>query len=184
VTYPPPVIQILLLLIVIPAALYDYRSRRVPNWITFSGVLIAFAINAFIFRSPVDGLLFSLEGLGIALVIYFPLFAIRGMGAGDVKLMGAIGAAVGWQDWLGVLVVTSIFGGIAALIVVASRGRLRRTFHNIGQILLSLMHRQAPYDVDPQLDVKNKEGIRLPHAVAIAFGTIGFLIMATIWAPH
>jgi len=182
VSYPPVIVQVLLLLVVIPAALFDYRQRRVPNWITFSGVAIAIALNFFLYETP--GLFMSLKGLGLALLIYFPLFAIRGMGAGDVKLMGAIGAAVGWQNWLGVLVLTSVFGGVAAIIIVASRGRLRRTFQNIWLIVLSLLHRQAPYELNPQLDVKSTEGVRLPHAVAIAFGTIGFLIAATIWAPR
>lgn len=181
-SYPPVIVQVLLLLVVIPAALFDYRQRRVPNWITFSGVAIAIALNFFLYETP--GLFMSLKGLGLALLIYFPLFAIRGMGAGDVKLMGAIGAAVGWQNWLGVLVLTSVFGGVAAIIIVASRGRLRRTFQNIWLIVLSLLHRQAPYELNPQLDVKSTEGVRLPHAVAIAFGTIGFLIAATIWAPR
>ncbi|HWZ31317.1 MAG TPA: A24 family peptidase [Bryobacteraceae bacterium] len=181
-SYPPVIVQVLLLLVVIPAALFDYRQRRVPNWITFSGVAIAIGLNFFLYETP--GLFMSLKGLGLALLIYFPLFAIRGMGAGDVKLMGAIGAAVGWQNWLGVLVLTSAFGGVAAIIIVASRGRLRRTFQNIWLIVLSLLHRQAPYELNPQLDVKSTEGVRLPHAVAIAFGTIGFLIAATIWAPR
>ena len=178
---PPFIVEALLLLIVIPAALYDYRQRRVPNWITFSGVLIAVALNSIL---EDEGILMPLKGLGIALLIYFPLFAIRGMGAGDVKLMGAIGAAVGWKNWLAILVLTSIFGGIAAIIIVATRGRVRRTLQNIMLIVLSLLHRQAQYEGNPELDVKSKEGIRLPHAVAIAFGTIGFLIAATIWAPR
>lgn len=180
-SYLPPGVQIFLLLIVIPAALFDLKQRRVPNWITLPGLALAIALNSFLFGT--EGLWLSLKGLGFAFLIYFPLYLLRGMGAGDVKLMGAVGAASGPANWLGIFFLTAIFGGISALIVVASKGRLRRTFQNIWFIILSLMHRQSPAEANPQLDVKSGEGLRLPHAVAIAFGTIVFLIAASIWAP-
>ena len=61
---------------------------------------------------------------------------------------------------------------------------LRNTFRNIWTILVSLGHRQAPYESNPELDVRNEQAVRLPHAVSIAFGAMGFLIAAYIWAPR
>lgn len=181
-TCPPVVVQILLALVVVTAALFDFRLRRVPNWLTLAGLLLGIGLNAFLFET--SGLWMSLKGLGLAFLIYFPLYLVRGMGAGDVKLMAAVGAIVGPANWLGILVLTSALGGIAALALVAAKGRFRRTFQNIWLILLSLRHGQAPYQNNPQLDVRSEQGFRLPHAVVIAFGALGFLVAAALWAPR
>lgn len=176
-----PALQALLFLMVVPAALFDLRDRRIPNWITLSGVLLSLALNCVLHQTA--GLWFSLKGLGIALLIYLPLYLLRGMGAGDVKLMAAVGAAAGWANWLGILFLTAMFGGIAALVLVIWRGRVKKTFQNVQFIVLSLMHRQAPHAGNPELDVKSGRALRLPHGVAIGFGTLGYLIAAAIWAP-
>ena len=139
-------------------------------------------LNAFLFETP--GLWMALKGVGVAFLIYFPLYLLRGMGAGDVKLMAAVGAMVGWANWLGILVLTSLFGGVAAVVLVVAKGRIRKTAENIWLILMSIRRGHAPYAKNPQLDVRTDQGIRLPHAVVIAFGALGFLIAAAIWAPR
>ena len=181
-SYLPPIVQAFLALIVIVAAVYDYRFRRVPNWLTFSGVLIGIGLNAFLYETP--GLWLGLNGVGLALLIYFPLFVLRGMGAGDVKLMAAVGAFVGPINWIGILLLTAVFGGIAAIVLVSLKGRLRQTLYNLWFILTSLGHRQAPYEGNPQLDVRSDQALRLPHGVVIACGTIVFLGAAALWAPR
>ena len=181
-TYPRPIVQVLLLLLVIPAALYDSRQRRVPNWLALAGLLLGIGLNSFLYESA--GLWTSLKGLGLACLIYFPLYFLRAMGAGDVKLMAAIGAIAGPANWLGILVLTALFGGVAALVLVTMKGRIRTTFENIWVILLSARAGQAPYVDHPQLDVRSGQGLRLPHAVSIAFGSFGFLLAAAIWAPR
>jgi prepilin peptidase CpaA len=181
-TFLPPVVQALLTLIVVIAGVSDYRHRRVPNWLTFSGVVIGIGLNFFLYETA--GLWMSLKGLGLALSIYFPLFALRGMGAGDVKLMAAVGAIAGPANWLGILILTAILGGLSAIVLVAYKHRLRQTFDNIWLILISLRHGQAPFTGNPQLDVRSDQGVRLPHGVVIACGTIAFLAAAAIWAPR
>jgi prepilin peptidase CpaA len=178
---PPIVVQFFLLLFVIPAAIFDVWRRRVPNWITLPALLLAIGLNCFLYETP--GLWFSLEGVGLALLIYFPLYVLRGMGAGDVKLMAAIGAAVGWPDCIGILFLTTFFGSVAAIVAITRRHRLGETFRNMSLIVLSIVHRQAPYEVDPELDVKSDRSVRLPHAVSIACGVVAFLTAAAIWAP-
>lgn len=183
--HPPlvvPGVQGLLFLIVVPAAVFDLKQRRVPNWLTLVGIIAGFALNGFV--AGTAGLLVSLVGFGLAMLIYFPLYLLRGMGAGDVKLMAAVGAIAGTAIWLWILLFTAIFGGISAIVVVALRGRVRKTLSNIWFIILSLAHRQAPHEGNPELDVKSEQAVRLPHAVVIAFGTISFLIAAAIWAPR
>jgi prepilin peptidase CpaA len=181
-SYVPTVVQIPLVLLVIAAAILDFRTRRIPNWLTLLGVIMGLGLNTFLHWE--DDRWMSFKGLGIAFALYFPLFLLRAMGAGDVKLMAAVGAFAGWRNWLAILVVTSIFGGIAAVVLIASKGRFAKTLQNIQGILVSARHLQAPYADNPQLDVRSEQGLRLPHGVAIAFGTLAFLIAASIWAPR
>jgi len=90
-TVLPPILQILLALLVVTAAVFDLRFRRIPNWLTFPAILVGFGMNAFLYEWT--GVRSAAFGLGLAFLIYFPLYLLRGMGAGDVKLMGAVGGA-------------------------------------------------------------------------------------------
>ena len=105
------------------------------------------------------------------------------MGAGDVKLMAAIGAAAGWQNWLGILFLTALIGGVAALLLAASKGRIRGTFLNMWMLLSSIRQGRAPYRDNPDLDVASERALRLPHAAMIACGTLGFLASALLSPP-
>ena len=85
----PPVTKVLLLLLVLPAAVFDYRERRIPNWLVLAGIFAGTAMNAFPHLrhtpSATVGLLFSLEGFGLAFGVIYFLYLLRGMGAGDVE---------------------------------------------------------------------------------------------------
>jgi prepilin peptidase CpaA len=183
---PPPAIRIFLEILVIVAAIWDIRTRRIPNWLTLSGVILGVGLNIFLYL-PVGlwfGLKFSLEGLGLALGVYFVLYVLHAMGAGDVKLMAAVGAAAGPSNWFGIFVLTSLAGGVAGVVLVAFKGRFRKTLGNIGIILTSLGSGRAPYKETPELDVSSDQGMRLPHGAMIALGTLGFLVAALRWAPR
>ena len=135
-TLPPPGVVAVVIALVLTAAVYDVRYRRIPNWLTLVGVLAGVALNGFLDQGRPGLFVSSLLGLAIAFGLYFVLYALRAMGAGDVKLMAAVGAIVGWPDWFGVFIVTAIIGGIMALILVAARGRVRKTFGNVAFILI------------------------------------------------
>jgi prepilin peptidase CpaA len=179
---PPPAIRILLSILVIVAAIWDIRTRRIPNWLTLSGAILGVALNTFLFETY--GLWFSLKGLGLAFAVYMVLYLLHAMGAGDVKLMAAVGAASGPGNWLGILILTSLAGAVAGLVLVAFKGRFRRTFANVGVIVSSLGHGRAPYKENPELDVASDKGLRLPHGALIALGTLAFLSAALRWAPR
>jgi len=174
---PPPAIRILLSLLVIPAAALDLKTRRIPNWLSLSGIALGIILNVFLFETA--GLWFSLKGLGLAFAVYFVLYLLHGMGAGDVKLMAAVGSIAGPGYWLLILIITSVIGAAAGLLIVAAKGRFRRTFENILVILISFRHGHLPYKENPELDVRRGEGLRLPHAVMIAVGTL-----VAIWVPR
>jgi prepilin peptidase CpaA len=98
------------------------------------------------------------------------------MGAGDVKLMAAIGAIAGPGRWFWIFVFSAVLGAVFAVLFALSRGRLVRTFRNIGLIVRELAFFRAPYSANQHLDVTRDEALRLPHGAAIALGTLGFLL--------
>jgi prepilin peptidase CpaA len=177
-SFPPPLIAATLLTLVTVAAAFDIRSRRIPNWLTAAGVVLGVALNTF--QSPIwTGLRFSLTGLLLALVIYMALYALRAMGAGDVKLMAAIASLVGWQNWTAIFLITALIGGAAALVLVASRGRVRKTLWNVTFILSEMKSGRPAYIKNEELDVRSPEAVGLPHGDVIAVGTAVFLAIGT-----
>src|SRR5580658_657696 len=179
-TLPPPALAVLLLALVIGAAAYDVPYRRVPNWITATGVLLGLAMNTFLYGWP--GLQMSLAGLAVGFGAYFILYSMRAMGAGDVKLMAAIGAMVGWQDWFGIFIATAIIGGFASMALLAMRGRVKKTLWNVGFVLTEMRHGRPAYLSNEELDVRSKKSMGLPHGAVIAAGTLLFLGLSAHFA--
>jgi len=180
---PPPGAAALLLAIVVGAAVYDVRYRRIPNWLTVCGVLLGLVLNSFLYQGSPSvfgfaGLFFALRGLILAFVVYVVLYALHAMGAGDVKLMAAVGAIVGWENWFGIFLITAVIGGILSLILVLVRGRLRRTLFNVGFILSEMKSGRPAYLKNEELDVKSKKALGLPHGAVIALGSIFFLALS------
>src|ERR1700693_5314497 len=89
------------LLLTFAAAALDWRSRKIPNWLTVSGILAGIILRTTLGGWP--GAKSSLEGAGLALGLLLPLVLLRALGAGDWKLMGAVGALMGWRAILFVL---------------------------------------------------------------------------------
>jgi prepilin peptidase CpaA len=103
---------------------------------------------------------------------------MHAMGAGDVKLMGAAGALVGWQDWVGIFMITAVLGGVMAVIVTLARRRVQKTFWNVGFILNQMKQGRAAYMSREELDVKSPKSVGLPHGAVIAVGTIFYLAIS------
>jgi prepilin peptidase CpaA len=181
-TYLPPVIQLLLAALVITAGTLDIRKRRIPNWLTVSGVVAGIAMNVFLYET--QGLWFALQGLGLALLLYFPLFAIRAMGAGDAKLMAAVGTLAGPANWVGIFILTAMVGGVVGMFLLLVTGRTRKTVSNVGFLLRELAYFRPPFLYREELDVHHPKSVGLPHGAVIALGVIAFLGAAAIWAPR
>ena len=173
-TLPPPGVEVVLIVLVLAAAVYDVRYRRIPNWVSVSGAVIGLGLNTFLFNG-VSGLIFSAKGLALGFGLYFLLYALHAMGAGDVKLMGAVGSLVGWQDWFGIFLITAILGGILALLVMVLRGRVKKTLWNVGFILGEMKRGRPAYLDREELDVKSPKSVGLPHGAVIAVGSFFFL---------
>jgi prepilin peptidase CpaA len=173
---PPPGMEALLLTVVLVAAIYDVRYRRIPNWLTVGGAVLGLAGNTMEYGSP--GLGFALVGMTVGFGVYLLLYALRAMGGGDVKLMAAVGAIVGWHDWFGIFLVTALVGGAMALILAAKRGRLKKTLWNVGFILCEMKSGRPAYLRREELDVGHPKALSLPYGAVIAVGCIFFLALS------
>src|ERR1700760_1010018 len=169
----PLLIRSFLALVVLTAAVYDIRFRRIPNWLNLSGLLLGLISNVCFFH--VRGATTAIEGFLLATAVYLPLYLLRGMGAGDVKLMAAIGALVGPVYWLHIFVITAIAGGAVAAGFACLKGRFTETCCNLFFLLQDLIHLRSPVKTNPQLDIRNPNSLRLPHGVLIALGSVTVL---------
>src|SRR3954467_10040203 len=129
-----------MLLLSVAAAIFDIRSRTIPNWLVVAGLVSGFVLNAML--AGLAGLGDSLLGFGLALLIYVPLFVLRAMGGGDVKLMAALGSLSGPHNWLVLFVFASLAGGIFAIMVVLWRRAARNTLVNTMHIVRELAQRR------------------------------------------
>jgi prepilin peptidase CpaA len=104
------------------AVVTDLRRRRIPNWLTGAALAVGLLGGLWI-GGPAGGLT-SLAGAALGLVLLLPFYAVRGMGAGDVKLLAAVGALLGPQALLPVAFYGALAGGVLSLLVMARSGVL------------------------------------------------------------
>jgi prepilin peptidase CpaA len=107
-------------------AVLDARSQRIPNALT--GPLLASGLAVSTWAGAVPGLFDSLAGCAALAVPYVLLYALAGGGAGDAKLMGALGAWLGLVQGVIVLVAVALCGGLLAIVYALAKRRLGRTF--------------------------------------------------------
>jgi len=176
----PATIVVLLVAVVTLAGIYDIRFRKIPNWLNVTGVILGLVTNAVL--GGRHDLFQALLGMLLALAVYLPLYAIRGMGAGDVKLMAAIGALAGPWNWLVIFLASSVAGGIASVVLVSLNKRLSETCWNLRFVVSELLHARLPFKGNPQLDIRHKQALRMPHGAIIASAAIGFLIFRAVAA--
>jgi prepilin peptidase CpaA len=158
----------LTLVLTISAAVVDWRSRRIPNWLTvpgfFSGVTLHVVLSGW------HGLRFALLGGAVALIFLLPLVLLRALGAGDWKLMGAVGAFLGWQLFLFVMFGSILASGIMAIVQMYRTGRVIETFRN----MITLVKGFFAFGLkkNPQINLDNPRLLKLPFGVAVAAATI------------
>lgn len=165
----PPHVLVLLAATVLAAAWTDLRARDIPNWITLPAIALALVLHPL--HSGWAGARLAAGGLALAALLFLPVFALRWLGGGDVKLMAAVGALVGASNLLTVAILDAILGGVAALAFVLWRGRLGRTLKNAARMLSALARGLAPYKEDPALEAGEPRSLGLPRAVTILLAT-------------
>lgn len=163
--------NIILIAAVFSAAVFDYRSRRVPNFLTIPAVVVGVAAG--FLQGGLAGISVSALGLALGIAFLSVPYAMGGIGAGDVKLLGAIGAIKGPWFVFATFLSAAIIGGImavfrAAFIIKSSDMMVLR------DSLKTVYYTGALSDIEVP-EYLRKES--LPYAVAISGGAIAALVM-------
>jgi prepilin peptidase CpaA len=156
------------------AGITDLRWRRIPNWLTYPAAPIAVGLHGLAGGWPEARL--SVEGLALGLGLLLPFVLLRSLGGGDWKLVGVLGAWVGWRHLVNVLVATLLVNALMAIVLMVAKKRMRRTFGNIGRLFAALFRLRLP---EKDLTLDNPDAIKLPFGVAAAVGVL--LYVAFHW---
>ena len=157
----------------------DIRRRRIPNMLVLVGLGLGLVFQ---FALPSGGgllhpdggaigLLAALAGIAVGFATLFPLYLLRAMGAGDVKLMMMVGAFLGPQQTFGAVVLTFAAGGVLALLMALWQRSFAQLASNLRFMLTTSMVRMAGGD-SPRFEPLAQTAGRMPYAVAIAAGTL------------
>lgn len=161
---------LLLVLLLFAATVVDLRERRIPNCLVATGIAAAFAFHILAPQQG-EGIVFALSGLAVGMATLLPMYLLRLMGAGDVKLMGMIGAFLGMSGAVGAVLASMAAGAALALATAAGKRMLPQLFANLRGIVVQCHISQMTHDlsgiVRPAASVGN-----MPYAVAITAGTL------------
>jgi prepilin peptidase CpaA len=155
-------INLILILLAITSFITDITKKKIYNIQTYPsmalGLILGYAVGGGY------GILMSLAGLLTGLALLFIIFIAGGIGAGDVKLLGAIGALKGSVFVLWTMFYTGLIGGVMAFALLIWKGKLLSTFKNLFAFLR--------HPIKAQED-QNPEGrMYLPYGVAISLGSV------------
>src|SRR5580704_281214 len=145
----------------------DWRWRRIPNWLTVPGLLIGITVNSVFGGWP--GAKSSLLGVGLGLALLLPFVLVRSLGAGDWKLVGALGAFLGPNNLLTVLLLGILVNGLMAAIMIVRKKRVRETARNLARMLAAFLTLHLP---GPDLTLDNPDLVKVPFGVAVAIAVI------------
>ncbi len=154
-------------MLLILAVVFDQRERRIPNILILTGLIIGLGFN--IYNEGFTGLVFSLKGLAAGIALLFIPFAMGGMGAGDVKLLGMAGAFKGALFVFHTFICMALWGGLIAVILLIITGQLWKTLRRLwAGALLALFKIQR---LQKTVQASNS-GVCFPYALAIALGAV------------
>lgn len=153
----------------------DWRLRRIPNWLTLPALLLGLVLNTLLWRWL--GLKLSLEGAGLSLGVLLPFVLARGLGAGDWKLSGAVGAFLGPSRTFLVLLGTVFIAGAMSIVEIIRQGKVRETLHNLWVIFVAYSTFHVSEARTFSLD--NPGLLKIPFGVALALSMALFYVIMT-----
>jgi len=171
------------------AAVIDGWKLKVPNWLTFpliiSGWIFGLLNDCGVVTSAAGGGIgAALAGTALGFALLLPVYAIGGMGAGDVKMQMGFGAWVGafyglvaglWIIWWA-FAIAVIVGGVLALFMIMFRGQLRQNLQNTKEILGDLVKSKGIGDVADKAGKRKPRLHLLPYGIPLCIGFVGYLI--------
>ncbi len=161
-------------LVLVVAAVIDGWKLKVPNWLTFP-----FVIGGWLYSSAAfgwEGLAGSLVGTAVGLGLLLPLYAIGGMGAGDVKLLAGVGAWLGATVTFYAFCVSALAGGIIALGMVLWRRTWRHHAAQLRSIVFEILTVRNPSELSELAAQRKSSMLLLPYGIPIAIGSIVYFI--------
>ena len=159
--------------ILIAAAINDLRFQKIPNLLTYPSMVVA--VGCHVVMNGLNGLLFSAGGLALGIAVFILPYLLRGMGAGDAKLMGAVGAILGARGVFIAFLLTAIIGGVYALMIVLIKRQHFKGFFTRQAATLKtfiFIRQFIPIPED-----SNEKKPRLCYGIAIALGTLSSVFL-------
>jgi prepilin peptidase CpaA len=163
---------LLLVSLVVFCSATDLSMRRIPNSVLFATLMTALFLNSFV-DGP-EGLIDSVAGLALGIVVLMPFYLLGRMGAGDVKLLGVVGSILG--PWGAVVagLATMMAGGVLALVYVLWLVAKRLVVAEVAQFVHWKDDKSPERDCPVALD--KARAAEIPYAIAIAIGAIAALL--------
>lgn len=174
------IIEYLLIILLVFAVYFDLTRRKIPNRITMPAILIGIIWSTV--NSGLNGFLFSIFGFLFGLAVFLVPYMAGGMGAGDVKLMAAIGSMMGWRFTLLSSIGTALFGGVIVILYMFYKGGMKLTLINaislgispLSKWIFKVTGNQTAFKISQYFE-KKKTGRKndyIPYALAIFAGTL------------
>ncbi len=161
-----------LTIVLLIALVHDIRFKKIPNWLTFTTIAVAVPYHTV--TNGVAGFLFSIEGVGVGIAVLIIPYLMGGMGAGDAKLMGAIGGVLGPKGVFVAFLSTALVGGFYALIILAFCGYLKIALRRYWMILKNLIFFGKFFYLPPSEEERKP---LLRYGIAISLGTLFSVFM-------
>jgi len=152
------------------AGITDFRYRKIPNWLTYPAIPIAVLLHWIIAGG--HAAILSLGGAAVGLGVLLPFVLLGGLGGGDWKLVGALGAFFEPRRLVPVLILTFMINGIMALALVLWKKRVGQTARNVGRITGAMFTFRSP---GRDLSIDNSEAEKVPFGIAAAIATLLFV---------
>lgn len=160
--------------ILILAAWIDGRELRVPNWITLPLIVSGWLFN--LAGGGWAGLQEAWLGTGVGLLCLLPLYAVGGMGAGDVKLLAGVGAWLGPHVTFWAFAVSTVVGGVMAVWMVVRRKSFHQHYANFWMILGEFVRVRNPRELAQIAAERKPQMLLLPYGIPICIGSLAYFI--------
>jgi prepilin peptidase CpaA len=172
-------IEVILICLVVQAALTDLAMRKIPNVLILSGLLLALLLHL-LAGPPWAPLTQWFAGAMAGFFLFLPLYLLRGMAAGDVKLMAMVGSFSGPGAALKIALLSYLVGGAMALLLLLISGRWRQSARNLRLIGKPLLLRLLGVPLLPVPMPPSASAGGIPYGVAVALGTVAHIA----WTHH
>ncbi|MCL5289970.1 MAG: A24 family peptidase [Eubacteriales bacterium] len=165
--------DVLVIVLASTAGFIDVKTRKIPNWLTFTAAAAGLVGSLFVYGWA--GALFSVKGMLAGICVFLVPFILGGMGGGDVKLMGAIGALKGVNFTLQTALFGALWGGIMALFAIFYKKKKEGNLKSLAAGLKLFLFTRGRVGKESIFEVDNpdkQERIYIPYGLAIFLGVI------------